>query len=70
MNKIEQDLNEIMRIDAEQHSVDFTLLVIKSLVEDLGKDLPECELVGVTNNIIDIVENVYIKKLEEHAFQD
>lgn len=70
MNKYQEKLDEVMRIDAEEHSIDFSLLIIKSLIEDLGKDLPECELVGVINDIIEAAENVYIKKLEQNAIQD
>jgi hypothetical protein len=70
MNKYQEKLDEVLRIDAEQHSVDFTLLIIKSLIEDLRNDLPEGEFGVIVNDLIKTLENSYFKNQEKYALQD
>ena len=70
MNKYQDKLDEVLRIDAEQHSVDFTLLIIKSLIEDLRKDLPEHEFNDIINDIEGERKEAKYKNAEKYALQD
>jgi len=67
MNKYQEKLDEVMRIDAEEHSVDFTLLIIKSLIEDLRKDLPDCEFNVIVNDIQKELKESQYKNAEKYA---
>ena len=70
MNKYQEKLDEVLKIDAEQHSVDFTLLIIKSLIEDLRKDLPDSEFANITYDLIGDIREANFKNAEKHALQD
>jgi hypothetical protein len=70
MNKYQEKLDEVLRIDAEQHSVDFTLLIIKSLIEDLRKDVPDWEFHTIVDYIEQELAEAKNKNAEKHALQD
>ena len=65
MNKIQESLNEIMKIDAEHASVDFSLLVISTLIKDIAKGVPSCEFNEFAKEITGEIYEIQQRQDEE-----